>query len=185
MTKALRFLRRSWCHKPRPSLPKAPPAHLRLYSAFGASQSVDDAPGHELQQEPLPKNQISFQDRLYPRIPSQRQAVGGAQFRSRYGRLDHNEVDENGEVILRGISQKLTVGCKLMLSGRVVNQRAAGFKLHFLELQQQDGRPIQIVYNYSRLQDQSSIAAFRDSISTIKRGDIYSEPSPQTARFSS
>lgn len=64
---------------------------------------------------------------------------------------------------------------KLMLLGRVSNQRSAGLKLRFLELQQQDGRPIQIVCNYARLEDQSSEQAYHDFLHSVRRGDIYSK----------
>lgn len=64
---------------------------------------------------------------------------------------------------------------KLMLLGRVSNQRSAGSKLRFLELQQIDGRPIQIVCNYARLEDQCSESVYQDFLHSTIRGDIYSK----------
>lgn len=71
----------------------------------------------------------------------------------------------------------LSRAIKLMLLGRVSNYRTAGVKLRFLELQQQDGRPIQIVCNYARLEDQTSEQFYQDFLHSVRKGDICSKPS--------
>jgi len=175
MTKLLPFLRPSFCRKFRPTSPTASSAHLRLYNILHSSQSDNRTPDFRWQQQTPASEHASTQDRLYPRIASHTHAISGSHFRSRYSSLQQDDVEENEEVILRGISHGFVNELKLMLLGRVSNQRSAGLKLRFLELQQQDGRPIQIVCNYAKLEDQSSEQAYQDFLHNVRRGDIYSK----------
>lgn len=105
MTKILPFLRPSLYRKFRPSSPAASGAHLRLYSTLRSGQSDTGTSDFQWRQQTPVSEHVSRQDRLYPRIASQPQAISGSHFRSRYSSLQHDEVEENEEVILRGISR--------------------------------------------------------------------------------
>lgn len=60
-----------------------------------------------------------------------------------------------------------------MLLGRVYNHRSAGMKLLFIDLQQ-EGKSLQIVCNYAKLQGQPSEDEYQSFLHSIQKGDIYS-----------
>ena len=60
-----------------------------------------------------------------------------------------------------------------MLIGRVYSHRSAGMKLLFIDLHQ-DGKSIQIVCNYAKIQGQASEADYQGFFYRVQRGDIYS-----------